>query len=261
MTDNDPFLRPPPKPGDPAAPSQASAPQSFTPQETPEWAPQATAPGQADTGLTYGDPSAAQQPAYAAPGAPGAPAPTQDAYAQSGGMAPSQPQPAYGAPAYGSVPPPSYGAPASTSNQTDGFSIAALVTGIVGLSVVAIALGAVGLRRTAQGARKGTWMAVTGLVLGTVSTIAWAVYITSILVATVTFLDETGIDWETELSTSQNYGDDPELDVLYDQCGAGDGQACDDLYWASAIGSEYEEYAETCGGRGVPTITGYCADE
>lgn len=45
------------------------------------------------------------------------------------------------------------------------------------------------------------------------------------------------------------YGSDPELDVLWDACANGDGAACDDLYWASPIDSDYERFALTCGDR------------
>jgi hypothetical protein len=45
------------------------------------------------------------------------------------------------------------------------------------------------------------------------------------------------------------YGDDPELDALYDECAAGDAVACDDLYIDSPTGSEYELFGGTCGGR------------
>lgn len=50
-------------------------------------------------------------------------------------------------------------------------------------------------------------------------------------------------------STNNTYGSDPELDALYDACEGGDMAACDDLYWDSPIGSEYEDLAYTCGGR------------
>ncbi|MCL3860599.1 hypothetical protein [Actinotalea sp. K2] len=49
--------------------------------------------------------------------------------------------------------------------------------------------------------------------------------------------------------TADGYGDDPVLDVLWDACAAGDGQACDDLYFDSPWGSQYEEFGDTCGGR------------
>jgi hypothetical protein len=48
----------------------------------------------------------------------------------------------------------------------------------------------------------------------------------------------------------QGYGDDAELDALYDACADGDGQACDDLFFQSPLGSDYEEFGNTCGGRG-----------
>ena len=40
------------------------------------------------------------------------------------------------------------------------------------------------------------------------------------------------------------YGDDPYLDSLWDACAGGDVQACDDLYWESPLGSEYESFGE-----------------
>ena len=45
------------------------------------------------------------------------------------------------------------------------------------------------------------------------------------------------------------YGDDPGLDLLWDACEAGDGAACDDLFFQSAIGSIYEDFGDTCGYR------------
>jgi hypothetical protein len=54
------------------------------------------------------------------------------------------------------------------------------------------------------------------------------------------------------------YGSDPTLDALYDKCADGDYQACDDLYRDSPTGSEYEEFADTCGNRNEPS--GYCVD-
>ncbi len=55
------------------------------------------------------------------------------------------------------------------------------------------------------------------------------------------------------------YGDDAELDALYDDCQGGDLVACDDLYYASPIDSDYEFFGATCGGRS-DEISGFCAD-
>lgn len=53
---------------------------------------------------------------------------------------------------------------------------------------------------------------------------------------------------------------DAQLDEWYAQCEAGDGAACDNLYLQSPIGSDYEAFGNTCGGR-VPDGALSCADE
>ncbi len=58
-------------------------------------------------------------------------------------------------------------------------------------------------------------------------------------------------------SDANSYGDDPELDALWDDCAAGDMQACDDLYMNSPFDSEYEDFANNCGNAGNPT-GGFC---
>jgi hypothetical protein len=51
---------------------------------------------------------------------------------------------------------------------------------------------------------------------------------------------------ETEPYT---FGDDEHFDALAFECEAGQMQSCDDLYQESPVGSEYELYGATCGGR------------
>lgn len=46
-----------------------------------------------------------------------------------------------------------------------------------------------------------------------------------------------------------NLGDDPELDALAQRCYEGDMAACDDLYFAADIDSDYMIYGDTCAGR------------
>lgn len=48
-----------------------------------------------------------------------------------------------------------------------------------------------------------------------------------------------------------DYGDDAELDALWDDCAAGNGEACDNLFLDSPSGSRYEEFGDSCGDRGV----------
>ena len=62
---------------------------------------------------------------------------------------------------------------------------------------------------------------------------------------------------DAEPSDAATYGDDPALDALWDACAAGDGQACDDLYNEAPIGSEYEEFGNTC--AGTKDGTEWCA--
>lgn len=59
-------------------------------------------------------------------------------------------------------------------------------------------------------------------------------------------------------SDGGTYGSDPELDALYDDCADGDFAACDELYTTSPIGSEYEEFGDSCGDRNEPQ--GFCVD-
>jgi hypothetical protein len=54
------------------------------------------------------------------------------------------------------------------------------------------------------------------------------------------------------------YGDNMVLDALWDACDEGDGYACDELYKQARGGTEYEQFARTCGGR-FGDGSGYCA--
>ena len=58
-----------------------------------------------------------------------------------------------------------------------------------------------------------------------------------------------------------DFGDDPVLDLLVEQCRRGNNQACDELYVTSPIGSEYEDYGRTCGGRAPEGAEPSCFDE
>ena len=47
----------------------------------------------------------------------------------------------------------------------------------------------------------------------------------------------------------RHVGDDATLDALFARCGDGDGQACDEMFDAAPVGSDYESFALTCGHR------------
>ena len=192
------------------------------------------------------------------------------------------PQSAETAPA--SPPPP---APTGSQPQGEGVqpretATAALVCGIVGLclswipfvgfvglvlGVIAVALGF---------AKRKTHKVAVSIILGTlaivVSTVVWFVFWAAVedavdevdaclsaIVYDQEQLLETGTDPDTAAEACGNsgglfgsdvssYGDDPELDALWDACEAGDDIACLDLYWESPLGSEYESFAQENGG-------------
>lgn len=48
---------------------------------------------------------------------------------------------------------------------------------------------------------------------------------------------------------ANSYGDDSQLDALWDACAAGDSAACDDLFVNSGFNTEYERFGLTCGNR------------
>ncbi len=70
----------------------------------------------------------------------------------------------------------------------------------------------------------------------------------------------TEVDPDTSSSGGAfTYGDDAYLDGLWDACAGGDLQACDDLYFESDFGTEYETFGDTCGGRQEEGTGDYCA--
>ncbi|SKC37294.1 DUF4190 domain-containing protein [Krasilnikoviella flava] len=182
-----------------------------------------------------------------------APASTPDAampYASSPDASTPYASTSYASTPYASTPYASV--PQAPAGGTDGVSIAALVTGVLFLGVVPLVLGIVGLARVRRSGRPGAGLAVAGIVLGALSTVGWVVGVVLLGVA-VDVLEDEGVldDLGTGLSraTATEYGDDPYLDGLYDDCAGGDDTACDDLYWESGAGTAYEEFALSCGGR------------
>jgi hypothetical protein len=169
---------------------------------------------------SLGEPSvnaalAARQTALSAPAAPQQPAPTMQMPAQ--GYTPAGAAP-YGQPAA----PGAYGQPAAPG----GYGYQGTPPAKKSHKVLWIVLGVVGLL----------------IVLGIV-----AVFL--IFNAARNAIAEYG-----------SYGSDTSLDRLWDRCEGGDWQACDDLYWDSPIGSEYEEYGDTCARRQPANTNINCVD-
>jgi hypothetical protein len=83
-------------------------------------------------------------------------------------------------------------------------------------------------------------------------------------IVAITFLGEEAsqefVPVGTEFS-DDGYGDDPHLDDLWDECAAGDGAACDSLYYQSPFGSEYEDFGDTCGRRYSPSDAPFSCED
>jgi hypothetical protein len=52
----------------------------------------------------------------------------------------------------------------------------------------------------------------------------------------------------------------PLLDQLVGDCYYGDPYSCDAVYWISPVGSDYEAYGATCGGRFGWEYVGRCSE-
>ncbi len=74
------------------------------------------------------------------------------------------------------------------------------------------------------------------------------------------FEGDLGEDSDNVFGSAANFGDDPEMDALWTSCEEGDMEACDDLYYSTSLGSEYEEFGGTCGNRESMGVSGSCGD-
>lgn len=186
----------------------------------------------------YGSAPVAAQPPSAVPPVPGY-------WAQPGyPPGPYSAQPGYPpGPGYWAPPGSVYTPPPSGPN---GASIAALVTACLGLGIIPLILGMVGLAAEPRGSR-GRIFAWVGIALGAVETVAWIALVVAIV--------------SSGMNGPYSYGDDPQLDRLYDSCESGAMQACDDLYDQSPAGSDYEWFGLTCGERSDEDTELYCTEQ
>lgn len=125
----------------------------------------------------------------------------QPAYGQTAYVQPQYGQPQYGQPAYGQPP---------RVTSTDGMSIAALITGILGLGAVPLGLGIAGLKRTKRDGTSGRGMAIAGIVLGTLSLVAGLALTVAVLVGGLAFSD--AVDEMNAAATTAPLVADPPVD-------------------------------------------------
>lgn len=169
-------------------------------------------------------------------------------------------------------PPPGGGVP-----PTEPKAVWALVSSIAGYVLCPIILHVVGLVLASQSlstiranpgqfsgdgmAKAARILSIVGLVLSAIAAVVLILVFVVFGAATTTTITELEDSLEESITSDAfTYGDDPTLDELWDACEAGDGSACDDLFFSSPVDSEYEEFGDTCGYR-VEAGTVLCAEE
>lgn len=109
-------------------------------------------------------------------------------------------QPEQGGNPYGGYQPYGGGAPLP---RTDGISIAALVCALTCCAgPIGVGLGIAGIVRTKAGLRRGRWAAVTGLVVGSIATLAMV----AVAVASVVAISNTVYEEDAEVGQCVNTG-------------------------------------------------------
>lgn len=169
-------------------------------------------------------------------------------------QAPQQTQPIGQAAPYGFAQP--MPAPAQYTQPDasyDGLSIAALVTGILGLGAIPLGLGIAGLVRVNKSGQKGKGFAITGIVLGALATLWWIIIALIMMLglgAAISSYDEAATSY-TDLSSMT-------ITQLHDECADGSDAACDELFLQAEVDSAEEEFGYSCGGRGRTGL--FCED-
>ncbi|HYQ75464.1 DUF4190 domain-containing protein [Cellulomonas sp.] len=123
--------------------------------------------------------------------------------------APEVPPPA---PAPTAPPPPPSPAPPADA-EADGVSLAAFITGLLSLGPVPLVLGIVGYQRSRRRGARAPWMAITGIVLGAVST-AGMLLIGPLLALSLLLVSHVshGADWHHSGGSWSLTWDDPRGD-------------------------------------------------
>lgn len=109
--------------------------------------------------------------------------------------------------------------------------------------------------------QRNTALIVTAVVLGVLLLIAVVlVLVFAARSAAVGDPFAMGAPATTEPTPPGELGEDTLLDQLAQRCFEGDLAACDGLFYAAEVNSDYENYASTCGGRVDPYAAYFCTD-
>ncbi len=139
---------------------------------------------------------------------------------------------------------------------------------IIGLLVLALAVVFNGRGEVDETGRRSTAIYLAFVIFISLYTVilAGVAAVGSISSLIVDEDERSGVDLPIQPLTGQGdapaivtvgLDDDPELEALADGCTAGDFEACDQLYFQSPVGSEFESLGETCGGINEP-VSGGC---
>lgn len=74
-------------------------------------------------------------------------------------------------------------------------------------------------------------------------------------------LNDLDAAMRTGIEQPYDFGDSPELDVLWTTCSDGDLQSCDALYAAAPLNSAYQRFGASCGERTTDPIAGRCESD
>ncbi|WP_436694845.1 hypothetical protein [Geodermatophilus sp. CPCC 205506] len=235
-----------PPPGPPPYGQQAPGQPGYDPTRQFGQPPYGQQPyGQPAYGQQAPGPPPYGQPGYGGPGYPG------PGYGQPG---PGYGGPGYGGPGYGG---PGYGGPGGPAGPPAGGSKRGKLIALVIAAVVVLAAVGVGLFLLLGGDDDPTTARET-----TAATSSAAPSTSPSPSPSASSTSASPSDEGDEVPAGQPpgaLGDDPVLDGLADACFEADWAACDTLYFDSEIGSEYESYGETCGGRNEP-VAGGCQE-
>ncbi|MEV8337548.1 DUF4190 domain-containing protein [Leucobacter sp. NPDC077196] len=146
------------------------------------------------------------------------------------------------------APPPS---PGCTAPRTNTMSIIAFVGSFL-LSFSGIILGAIALHQIKRTREQGRGLAIAAIIIGSVGAaiaVIWSAFMMVLMFSDV-LAPSNDPTWDSPPSISSDpysYGDDVHLDRLWDECEAGDDDACWDLFIESPWGSEYEQFGRNDG--------------